>query len=145
MLVSIIRNVIAGIRYSLNTIPARRQLLCNHTVATILPSSSEPPMMITGIVAAENMAVRPATEYQAATALKSNAVARIPNPNIIKIIYQVVVWQSPHALLPPMWQRSDLALRTKPALVATKPPTMQCVLICVLPCFEYASLFQTWP
>ncbi len=133
----------AGIKYILNTMPARRQLLCNHTVATILPSSSEPPMMITGIVAAENMAVRPATEYQAATALKSNAVARIPNPNIIKIIYQAVAWQSPHALLPPMWQRPDLALQTIQALVATKSPTMQCVLICVLPCFECASFFQT--
>jgi hypothetical protein len=48
-------------------------------------------MIITGIVAAENIAVRPATEYQAATALKSNAVARIPNPNIIKIIYRAAL------------------------------------------------------
>ena len=106
----------AGIKYSLNTMPARFQLLCNHTVATILPSSSEPPMMITGTTAAENIAVRPATEYQAATALKSNAVARIPNPNIIKIIYQATAWQSLHVLLPPMWQKCRQALQTKLAL-----------------------------
>ena len=62
MLVSTIRNAIAGIRYSLNIIPARFQLLCNHTVAAILPSSKLPPMIITGIAAAENMAVSPATE-----------------------------------------------------------------------------------
>ena len=60
--VNSIKNMTAGTRYALNKNPARFQLLCNQTVATILPSSRLPPMMITGIVAALKMAVRPATE-----------------------------------------------------------------------------------
>ena len=60
--VNSIRNATAGTRYALNKKPARFQLLCNQTVATILPSSNEPPMMMTGMVAALKMAVRPATE-----------------------------------------------------------------------------------
>ena len=60
--VNSIRNATAGIKYALNAQPARFQLLCSHTVATILPSSKLPPMMITGIAAAEKIATRPATE-----------------------------------------------------------------------------------
>jgi hypothetical protein len=79
------RNMIAGTRYSLNATPARFQLLCSQTVATILPASSAPPMIITGTTAAAKIAVRPTTEYQAAMAEIITEMNSMKYPKIIDV------------------------------------------------------------
>jgi uncharacterized surface anchored protein len=91
MLVSNIRNMIAGTRYSLNATPTRFQLLWSQTVATILPASSAPPMIITGTTAAAKIAVRPTTEYQAAIAEIITEMNSIRYPKIM-IVFTLGVY-----------------------------------------------------
>jgi hypothetical protein len=47
-------------------------------------------MIITGMTAALKIAVRPATEYQAAIAEMVIAITNIRYPNIIESIYRVI-------------------------------------------------------
>jgi hypothetical protein len=78
-----IRIATAGTKYHLNRRGARNQFWCNQTVATILPVSSTPPIMITGITAALNMAIRPAILYQAAINEMDTAVSSVTIANNI--------------------------------------------------------------
>ena len=61
-LVKNISTTTAGTKYNLNSVPALFQLLCNQTVATILPTSRVAPIMIIGIGNAEKIATKPVTE-----------------------------------------------------------------------------------
>jgi len=65
-------------------------------VVTTLANSSDPPMIIIGITAAEKIAVNPSTEYQAAIAERHRAtnsvkVAKL-NSFLRKIMYYLVVF-----------------------------------------------------
>ena len=85
-----INTVIAGIKYHLNSLGARCQFWCNQTVATILPVSSAPPMIITGMTAALNTAIKPAILYQAAMNEMEIAVTNVRIANSIMYIYWVI-------------------------------------------------------
>ena len=51
-----------------------RQYWCSHTVMATLAISSAPPMIMIGITAAANIAVRPMMLYQAAMTLRLSAM-----------------------------------------------------------------------
>ena len=77
--------ITAGTRYSFNNQLARCQYLRNHTVVVILPTSSMPPIIITGITAPAKIAVKPIILYQAATELSESATSSVRLENDKKL------------------------------------------------------------
>ena len=83
-------------RYVFSAHGILRQLLYSQLAVTNLAISSVLAMMATGIAAAANSTIKPATEYQAATALSVNATNRTTKPIII-VIFMVLSPNQPYS------------------------------------------------